>query len=445
MLSLVFTLSKSMTPPQEQSTTALAMSEEEQQKVRQQLRRLTDTPLFRNSRRYPVLLRFIVEETLEGRGDLLKERLIGIHVFDRPADYDTAADPVVRVTVAEIRKRIAQYYNDEEHDAEIRIELLPGRYAPEFRFRHSRRDHEPLHEPESATQEDLAQRRTPTTPLDPITLQLAPAGARPSRAPRPLLYAACALFVLTISVGLFFKYPRQTSIDRIWQPLLSSAGPILVCLPTGAGRKPGPADFATTAANAEAPGETFEAHQSLGENVVYSDMLATIKATDVLATHHRDFRIKLNTVTNLEDLRQGPAILIGGLDNQWTMQALSALRFRFAGQSDSRRFWIVDTRKPANTQWSLDLTRQYSAVTRDYAIIARIRNEETGEPQIIIAGIGMSGTAAAGEFLTNDRDARELRQRLGPNSDGHDFEVVLSTDVIDGIAGSPKIVDAYSW
>jgi hypothetical protein len=427
MLSLVVESSKSMTPPQDQSNTALAMSEDEQLKVRQQLRRLVDTPLFRNSRRYPVLLRFIVEETLEGRGDLLKERLIGIHVFDRPADYDTAADPVVRVTVAEIRKRIAQYYHDEEHDAEIRIELLPGRYAPEFRFRHSRRDHEAPSQPEFPTHEDPAGSRTTSTDLDSGVPLLAPPPANDPRVPRLLLYATAALFLLTICIGLFFKYPRKTSIDRLWQPILSSAGPILVCLPTGAGKKPGPADFTTTSAAADAPGETFEAHQSLGENVVYSDMLATIKATDLLATRHRDFRIKLNTVTNLEDLREGPAILIGGLDNQWTMQALSSLRFRFGGQPDSRRFWIVDSRKPTNTQWSLDLTRRYSAVTRDYAIIARIRNEETGQPQIIVAGIGMSGTAAAGEFLTND------------------FEAVLSTDVIDGIAGSPRIIDAYSW
>src|ERR1700735_3941642 len=110
-------------------------TEEEKNQVRRQMERLLATAHFKNSRRYPALLRFIVEETLEGRGEFLKERLLGVRVFDRPADYDTAADPVVRVTIAEIRKRIAQYYHDEEHDSEIRIELQPGRYAPEFRTR----------------------------------------------------------------------------------------------------------------------------------------------------------------------------------------------------------------------------------------------------------------------------------------------------------------------
>ena len=81
-----------------------------------------------------------MEEALAGRVESLRERPLGVHVFDCPADYDTATDPVVRVTAAEIRKRIAQYYHDEEHDAEIRIELLPGRYAPEFRFQTTNKD-----------------------------------------------------------------------------------------------------------------------------------------------------------------------------------------------------------------------------------------------------------------------------------------------------------------
>jgi hypothetical protein len=110
-------------------------SEEEKDQVRRQMERLLETSHFKNSRRYPPLFRFIVEETLEGRGEFLKERLLGVRVFDRPADYDTATDPIVRVTIAEIRKRIAQYYHEEAHEAEMRIELLPGRYVPEFRPR----------------------------------------------------------------------------------------------------------------------------------------------------------------------------------------------------------------------------------------------------------------------------------------------------------------------
>ena len=113
----------------------MAITSEDKQEVRQQMNRLLQTSHFSNSRRYPALFKFIVEETLEGRGQFLKERLLGVQVFGRPADYDTATDPIVRVTIAEIRKRIAQYYHEEAHELEMRIELTPGSYEPEFRPR----------------------------------------------------------------------------------------------------------------------------------------------------------------------------------------------------------------------------------------------------------------------------------------------------------------------
>jgi hypothetical protein len=87
----------------------------------------------------------------------------------------------------------------------------------------------------------------------------------------------------------------------------------------------------------------------------------------------------------------------------------------------------------------------YGAVTRDYAIIARLHNEQTGQPQMIVAGIGMSGTAAAGEFLGDERRVEELRQRIGPGFKSRDFEAVLSTDVVNGIAGAPTIIAVAVW
>ncbi len=67
------------------------------------------------------------------------------------------------------------------------------------------------------------------------------------------------------------------------------------------------------------------------------------------------------------------------------------------------------------------------------------------EPEVIVAGIGMSGTAAAGEFLVDPVQLARLRQKVGPGFRDHDFEAVLSTDVVDGIAGSPKILTVAVW
>src|ERR1700761_7069889 len=88
------------------------LTEEEKTAAQEQMERLVASSYFSHSRRFPNFLRFVVEQTIAGHEDVLKERTIGIEIFGRLADYDTASDPIVRVTAAEIRKRIAQYYQD---------------------------------------------------------------------------------------------------------------------------------------------------------------------------------------------------------------------------------------------------------------------------------------------------------------------------------------------
>jgi hypothetical protein len=100
--------------------------------ILEQLDRITGSSHFRNSKRYPALLRYIVGEALAGRGEALKERTLGSCVFGRSSDYDTNLDPVVRISAGEVRKRIAQYYQSPGHEHEIRIEIPLGSYMSRF-------------------------------------------------------------------------------------------------------------------------------------------------------------------------------------------------------------------------------------------------------------------------------------------------------------------------
>ncbi len=452
-----------------------------QQGIREQLDRMLASSHFKQSRRYPALLRFIVEETLQGRGDLLKERVLGIEVFKRDASYDTAADPVVRVTIAEVRKRIAQYYHGEAHDGELRIELPAGHYVAEFwpskettRVDTARTDATRIDPARTDALEDrggkpLLMPDAQPVPADESELSAATISApgsivittpEPSSSTLPrsrmlgkraalwFLLAVCLVFAGR--VGYRWKHP--SALDELWGPLLQSGKQVLFCVPTEVGRHHGalttPADVsANDSGNAgKATGKravvTFLDHETYGENVVFSDALATVKIANLLALHPREFRIKLNVATTLDDLRQGPVVLIGGLDNQWTLQAIAHLPFRFAG-SDDEGYWISDTREPGNHAWFLDLKQEYAKVTRDYALIARVHGPVTGQPQIVVAGIGMSGTMAAGEFVVDDQQIEELRRRIGPGLRDRDFEAVLSTDVVNGVAGAPHILDVW--
>jgi hypothetical protein len=173
--------------------------------------------------------------------------------------------------------------------------------------------------------------------------------------------------------------------------------------------------------------------------MAFPDALATLRISNYLTARHRISSFRPNALATLDDLRQGPVVLVGGLDNQWTLHALASLRYRFAGTGEEQ-YWIMDTKNPAKKEWRLEPKSQLADVKRDYAIIARVHDESTGQIEMIVAGIGMSGTAAAGEFMVDPQQMEELRRRVGPGFRDHDFEAVLSTDVVNGIAGSPRIL-----
>jgi TolB-like protein/Tfp pilus assembly protein PilF len=78
-------------------------------------------------------LRYLVETALRGEAPLLKENVLGVEVFDRPASWDPRLDPVVRQEAGRLRKRLAKYYENGGAESQVRIELPVGTYVPVFR------------------------------------------------------------------------------------------------------------------------------------------------------------------------------------------------------------------------------------------------------------------------------------------------------------------------
>src|SRR5271163_679273 len=448
-----------------ESTLWVPKTEEEKDQVRQQMNRLLETSHFNNSRRYPALFRFIVEETLEGRGEFLKERLLGVRVFSRPTDYDTANDPIVRVTIAEIRKRIAQYYHEEAHESEMRIELLPGHYEPEFHPHRPRGTDQhqsssqgvAVHQPRAAGKDGQIASPPAVYASDSQSPQ------QPRRKHLSLLVRcgiwAAGTAVLVLCATILWRWAHPSADEEFWRPVLAAHRTIMFCLPAGAAGSNNVAVAAGIVASdspephqrpaaADIPAQTavptFLDHEKEGENVTFSDVLAMQRISTWLASRAGQSMLRLNVDTTLDDLQQRPAILVGGLDNNWTLREVAHLRYRFSG-NDQEQYWIVDSKNPGNRDWELDLNSRYPAVQRDYALIARFHDESTRQVEVIVAGIGMSGTAAAGKFLIDPDALKELRRRVGAGFRDRDFEAVLSMDVVNGMAGSPRILAVAVW
>jgi serine/threonine-protein kinase len=102
-------------------------------KVREHLDKVLASSSFAGSPRMQQFLRFVVEETLEGRAGEIKESVVAVLVFGRKSDFDSHSDSVVRVHATHLRKRLHEYYQTEGPRDGMVIELPPGAYVPAFR------------------------------------------------------------------------------------------------------------------------------------------------------------------------------------------------------------------------------------------------------------------------------------------------------------------------
>ncbi|PRY26941.1 TolB-like protein [Aliiruegeria haliotis] len=101
--------------------------------IKRQLERMTKSPDFNAGPRAKRLLAYIVNEELDGRGDLIKGTTLAIDVFGRGSDFDSNTDPVVRIEAVKLRKAISTYYRTGGVDDEIEISIPKGRYRPSFK------------------------------------------------------------------------------------------------------------------------------------------------------------------------------------------------------------------------------------------------------------------------------------------------------------------------
>jgi hypothetical protein len=178
--------------------------------------------------------------------------------------------------------------------------------------------------------------------------------------------------------------------------------------------------------------------------VTGSEIQALVRLVRVLDRKHAAYIVQPASSTNFADLRLGPAVLLGGLDNPWAMRAQQNLRYRLA--SDGNGFdWISDTRDPGAKKWFVDFNRPYSNVTTDFAIVAYFRDPNTQQPTLIVAGLGENGTKAASEFITDQTQFDNALGELFRKHGGDSFEVVMTTEVINGSSGAPKLLAKEVW
>ncbi len=397
-----------------------------------QLERILVSPLFRHSKRCGPLLRFAVTETLEGRGDQLKERAIGVSVFGRNPNYDTNEDPIVRTSAVEVRKRIAQYYHESGHEAELRIDLTSGSYVPSFRV--------PA-EPVSRVPLSPAEPSAETASLERMAISL-PRESRHWRRQKWTLagiaVTVAAITAAAIGVATLRFASSRDPLTAFWRPLMDAESVTLVMGNTGEMLPPAPGFHGPL--REPTFYDTIQA-----DKVGFVDGMTVARIAAVFSSKGKKFEVRRGGSVTLQDLRKAPAVLVGALNNPWTSLLEQHLRFRFVYDPARRATDLEDQQNPARTLWKTERDMPYAELKEDRAIISRFVDSRTEQTVVLVAGFGRDGTAAGGEFITSPKYLQLLAARAPAGWEKKNLQVVIATDLINGHSGPPRVIAMHFW
>jgi len=414
---------------------------------------LASTP-FRSSKQSQQLLRYIVDQTLAGHGEMLKERVIGAEVFGRRPDYDTNSDPIVRARAAELRKRLAQFYVGEGANSAIRIEISLGAYHATFTEPAHKHLTTHIESARLAVEPDSAEHSAyvPTTEEQ---------GEREnSKRKRVALIAVLSCALLCSAVGSWFLFRPVVPIELFWKPFVDTSSPVLVY--SGANAVYMLSDGfmnrykATHNLNSlESEGREFVVPISPDMKLSPSDLVAfkndfltvgdlsaNVGVTSLLATHHKRYDLRCGEDVAFGDMRQSATVLIGAFNNSWTMELTGDLPFTFYHYQD--RDLTIHDQANKNQTWT-PARNADGTISLDYAVVTRVPHSKTGMPLVTIAGITQLGTRAAGDFIADPEQVKKLVATAPKDWAQKNLQFVLQTRIVNNIPTSATVVAVRYW
>jgi len=371
--------------------------------VREEVDRLLASPEFRASRRCQDFLRFIVDHTLAGKTDLLKERTIGMEVFGKRTSYDPSDDATVRVKAGDIRKRLEHYYQNNASPARISIRLPLGTYVPEF-----------YKTGEVSTTDRYKSRRIWKAGLAATVM------------------ATACLLVFVLLRNHFST--RISAYDQFWLPMFQDQKPVSLCVavvPVYSLRED------------PVPNQPIPAKDVIempNQFVAVGDLNAAFELSGMLSKMKRPYRLKIGNDLSFRDLRNTPAILVGYSYTQWSEISRG---FRFSIDLDKRPFGVLDNGTMSN--WTIPTHPDDPALTEDYAIVSRVIDVDTHSPLLEIVGISHYGTEAAADLVANPNLLEDALRSAVAGWQQRNLQIVLHIKIISGNPSAPSVVATQVW
>jgi hypothetical protein len=420
-------------------------------KVGEELERILASDYFRNSKQAERLLRYLVANSLDEQDDQLRERIIGEKVFGREPKYDSNADSIVRVWANHLRKRLAQYYLAEGQHSALRFDLRPGSYRIEFR--------QVVLEAIVPTTLEKIVEPEPIAAPEPVARHAPPSDV-PRRPPFLLLMSGLAAALAMVCAWLMFQNLQLR--NQVREPKVPAPLNLLWSRMLG-GRQ------AAEIVLADSSLSLFQdlLHKSVTlQEYVHHDylLMAADPSLSMLMTRRytstadmdvlrRTLRLAGADTNRLEvtfardfppdDLKNRNVILVGSKrSNPWAEPFEAQMNFHFDYSISEGVGVIVNTHPQPGEPAGFSVPRPFSETTESYGLVAFQPNLAHTGNALMIAGLGMQGTLAAGELATSPEIFKQVVDLLGANgrADLPYFEVVLKAGMVGSTVHGFKIV-----
>ena len=418
--------------------------------------RVANSRAFVSSHTLRAFLLYVAENAIAGKLDAIKEQYIGFHVLGRRPDYDPAEDNIVRVRARQLRQRLEEYFATEGQQEPVVITIPKGGYVPIFLERLPSPEIEPVAEVDVQP------------PVEPPQLQ-----QRHSRrfqvsvAVQWLLatvavLAACILWVKRDHKTLLTADPTTTDVPRgLWGQIFPVKGQELAVVTADAGfalwqdvthHTLNLGDYLSRRYLEE--GERPEMREVAARRTTSpADLSVSLRLAEIARVFGGHVKVHFARSMDIHDFRNGNLVLVGSRrSNPWVELFERQMNFILDYNPNLRGPCFLNRSPKPGESKTFSLRSPYtvqgseSEAIESYAVIALLPNSSGHGNVIILEGLSMEGTEAAGEFVTNSERFGMLLRKIGLKNDApiKPFEALLKLTAVAGGYADPELI-AYRY
>src|SRR5215469_2940793 len=412
----------------------------------QLVQRIVSSPPFQKSARLRELLEYITERTIHGHAHELTEQHIGNALFHKATGYDPLEDSSVRVHVRQLRLKLHEYFDEEGRGETLILTIPKGSYAPVFR-------------PAAKAQEHAAG----------PPAELHPANEWRSRAILAWIVSA-ALLMATATV--LYQSVRRSSASAApavanppWpfsQVFDARHQTIIVVADSNYGMsrilsgKSGSLDqylkrdFLQNNSGHKLTGADSRLTEYITNSTLtsFADVANVVTLLNAAGPFEKRVSVRFPRDLGLRDLDHENFVFIGSpASNPWASLFQNRMNFREGEPvvGDSVKFF-VNANPQTGEQARYEGLRWTGSLGEDYAVIALLPNNTNDGNVLTLQGLQQEGTEAAGRFLADPENRRQLKVAVGlsPSSDGFPeniwFEALIRSRTVAGAPNTTALV-----